>query len=205
MRIRCKLEKGPIRWQVLGRISNRSTSVRNSAPQDHKQSAQQIRSGDSLVCHPGAIMDAAVQICRVCPVLQRLDILEDEIGNHSFGTQTFLLQQTDLSKQNSGLRYLQRSWRLNPAQSMYIWLPPRPRGRDSQWFSTINHLRRHPLMLSLKGIPRYYVFLLRRISKLAPPTSWCCPQPSRADNDTNTSRGQNGEESQGRPHTDARR
>jgi hypothetical protein len=35
-------------------------------PQDHIQSSQQIGSGNSLVCHPGAIIDAAVQICRVC-------------------------------------------------------------------------------------------------------------------------------------------
>jgi hypothetical protein len=38
----------------------------------------------------------------------------------------------------------------NPPWSMYIWLPPRSRGRDSHYFSTINHSRRHPLMLSLR-------------------------------------------------------
>jgi hypothetical protein len=52
---------------------------------------------------------------------------------------------------------------------------------------------------------RYSVFLQRRISKLAPPMSWCCPQPSQADIDTNTSIVRNEEEFRDRPHTDAQR
>jgi hypothetical protein len=32
-------------------------------------------------------------------------------------------------------------------------------GRDLQWFSIINHSRRHPLMMSLRGMSRYSVFL----------------------------------------------
>jgi hypothetical protein len=62
-----------------------------------------------------------------------------------------------------------------------------------------------PLDAILEGYVEVLCLSPMTHSRLAPPTSWCCPQPSRADNDTNTSRGQSGEESRGRPHTDARR
>jgi hypothetical protein len=34
-RVGHKLRKWPMWWQVSGRIGNRSTNIRNSAPQDH--------------------------------------------------------------------------------------------------------------------------------------------------------------------------
>jgi hypothetical protein len=78
-------------------------------------------------------------------------------------------------------------------------------GRDLQWFSTMNHSRCHPLMVSLRGMSRYSAFLPRRSSRLAPLTSWCCPQPSRADNDKGIFRDRNGGESRERPRTDVRK
>jgi hypothetical protein len=74
-------------------------------------------------------------------------------------------------------------------------------GRELQWFSMMNHSRRHPLILSLRGISRYSTFLPWRSSRLAPPTSGAIPQPSRADNDKDISKVRNGGESQEKPHT----
>jgi hypothetical protein len=81
------------------------------------------------------------------------------------------------------------------------YLPDRG-GRDLSWFSTINHSRRHPLMLSLSGISRYSIFLPRRISRLTPPTVGADPQPSQVDSGTDTSINQSGEELRCRPRTD---
>jgi hypothetical protein len=152
-----------------------STSILNSAPQDHIQSAHQIFSGDSPVRNPGRIVDATIQISRVCTVLQGLDILENEISNHNFNNQTSILQQADLGKQYSSLCYLRRSQRFFQLGVRTSGCLPNIGGSDLQWFSTMNHLRRHPLMMSTRGMSRYSTFLPRRSSRLAPPTSWCYP------------------------------
>jgi hypothetical protein len=121
------------------------------------------------------ISSYALEISRVRPVLQRLDILENEISDHNFSSQTSVFQQADLGKQYFAAVI---SEGVGDSTQLGVWtsgcLPDRG-GRDLQWFSTMNHSRRHPLMLSLRGMSRYSVFLPRRSSRLAPPTSWCCP------------------------------
>jgi hypothetical protein len=75
------------------------------------------------------IIDPGVQISRVDSILQRLDVLEDKVSNHSFSSQASVLQRANLSKQHLGFGYLWISGGLCPAGRANVGLPSWLRGK----------------------------------------------------------------------------
>jgi hypothetical protein len=82
--------------------------------------AYQVHSRNTSIGNPGRISNATIQVSRVRSILQRLNVLKNEIGDHNLGSQTLLLQQANLYKQNPSLSYLQVRGGFSPTWSGHL-------------------------------------------------------------------------------------
>jgi hypothetical protein len=77
------------RWRkVLDRIRSRSIGIYNGTPQHHLDSTQDILLQNLLVCQSGRIYDPVIHIRGVNSIFQRLNVLEHNIDQHDFSSQT---------------------------------------------------------------------------------------------------------------------
>jgi hypothetical protein len=89
--------------KISGRVGRGSTNVSNFTPQHQINSTQDILLGYLLIGNLRRVVHPCVQISWVESILQRLDVLKNEVDNDSFSSKAPILQYRYLGQQNPGL------------------------------------------------------------------------------------------------------